>query len=330
MTEDGPVGAEYPRLTLAITTYDRPDYLREALDSIAAQTFRDYRVVVLDNASKANYSDVRFNAAPLEYVRRPKNLGASGNIIAALAERRDSEFLMVFHDDDLMHPRTLEWSVAALDAAPEATFSATEYIDFADGEDPPTAAWADLVEPVSERLRGQSDLVLSFMRYRPIAFSSVVYRTSALRTVEPHFDRYDMYWDRPYLLDLAADAVSVLLPAPLVMYRGHGGQDSKSDVLTPKTVMALMERFREALPAPRSDADSKLFMEYSTHFILGAYGRMAPGHRAGLRAYLHEAKHRGLFGYGAMHKAEWIQWARSAGLDELVDAAVKTKKALKP
>ena len=40
-----------PRVTVVIPTYNRRDYLRLTLDSVFAQTFTDYEVVVVDDGS---------------------------------------------------------------------------------------------------------------------------------------------------------------------------------------------------------------------------------------------------------------------------------------
>lgn len=41
----------YPEVSVVISTYNRPDMLRRALRSVAAQTFRDFEVIVIDDGS---------------------------------------------------------------------------------------------------------------------------------------------------------------------------------------------------------------------------------------------------------------------------------------
>src|SRR5665647_1774236 len=54
----------------------------ERLESIAAQTFVDFDLVVLDNASTQDYAPVleRFRSLGLTYIRNPENVGAARNI----------------------------------------------------------------------------------------------------------------------------------------------------------------------------------------------------------------------------------------------------------
>jgi len=94
------------QVTLVITTFDRPDYLEDCLASVKDQTLTGFRLVVLDNASAADYSGAldRFRELPMSYVRNETNIGAAGNIGKAMRRYSDSKYLVVFHDDDMMHP----------------------------------------------------------------------------------------------------------------------------------------------------------------------------------------------------------------------------------
>src|SRR5688572_8028571 len=111
-------------LTVCVLTYNRPALLRETLTSIVAQTTRRFRLVVLDNASTTDYSATlkHFARAHVEYVRHPH---PTDNLIVALRDYADREFLVVFHDDDLMHPDLLRRQLAVMESDPGMRFVAT-------------------------------------------------------------------------------------------------------------------------------------------------------------------------------------------------------------
>ena len=119
-----------PRLTICIPTYNRPEFLSQCLESLKAQTYGEFAVVILDNASTVDYSGVlRVHKDPrLVYRRHPVSVGAVGSIALALREHGDTEFLMVFHDDDLMHRRLIEWEPQALTDDPEAVLAAPQRV----------------------------------------------------------------------------------------------------------------------------------------------------------------------------------------------------------
>ena len=70
-----------PRVTVFIPTYNRARLLPEAIESVLAQTYDDFRLEVSDNASDDATPEVvaSFDDPRLEYVRQPENLGLLGN-----------------------------------------------------------------------------------------------------------------------------------------------------------------------------------------------------------------------------------------------------------
>jgi GT2 family glycosyltransferase len=110
-----------PRVTVFIPTYNRARVLRFAIDSVLAQTYRDFRLEISDNASTdetpdvvASYSDPRIVS-----IRQPENIGLLGNHNRFL-ERLDTEYALILPDDDLMYPDLLERAVRVLDEQPKA------------------------------------------------------------------------------------------------------------------------------------------------------------------------------------------------------------------
>lgn len=203
-------------------------------------------MVVLDNASDADYTPTLklFPELPLSYERRDQNIGGMRNIARALARSVSSEFLMVFHDDDLMHPELLESEIAVLEAHPELRFTACELAVF-DEQHPPVPESRPPVSPVI--LRDEADLALAIIRGANIPFDSVIYRASALQGVTFDLERYGTLADRPLLLSIAAQGGCALIPRPLVHHRHHGGQISKSLEITDENLLALFRFYRTAL-----------------------------------------------------------------------------------
>src|SRR5205814_7529317 len=122
-----------PRVTVVIPTFNRASLLRESIESVLAQSFTDFELLVADNGSTddtprlvASIEDPRVGADRLE-----TNIGMIGNLDRSLS-MGTGPYLVVLHDDDLLHPRHLETTVAALDARPEVAFVHTA-ISFIDG-----------------------------------------------------------------------------------------------------------------------------------------------------------------------------------------------------
>ena len=111
-----------PRVSIGLPVYNGENFVADALESLLAQTFTDFEVIVSDNASTDDTLQIvdRFALADdrVRVVRHPKNLGAAPNFNFVVDEARGEFFRWAAHDD-LCDPTYLEKCVAILDARPE-------------------------------------------------------------------------------------------------------------------------------------------------------------------------------------------------------------------
>ena len=117
-----------PLVTFGMPVYNGQDYLEEALNSILAQTFTDFELIISDNASTDRTEEIcRAYAgrdARIQYVRNPVNLGAARNYNRLVDLARGKYFKWASHDD-LIEPDFLERCVAVLEANPDAVLAYT-------------------------------------------------------------------------------------------------------------------------------------------------------------------------------------------------------------
>lgn len=278
------------QVTLVITTFDRPEYLEQCLASVKHQTLEGFRLVVLDNASTADYSGVldRFRDLRLTYVRNESNIGGAGNLKKAIRCYSDSKYLVVFHDDDLMHPEMLEWQLDLLERDPEIQFVSTELATFEDGTAPPVEMWQN-VDLTTEVYNDETDLARSLLGSGGLCFGSTMYRSSVLSRIGFDEPRFSIISDRPFLLDAAREGKCALIRAPLVMYRHHPGQDTNTGQLTAKNLIELMRAYRAALPKDWPRADQQLFYRHASVFLTRyGYARLPPEERQGAVNFIRE------------------------------------------
>ena len=116
------ITATGPRVSIGLPVYNGENYLADTLDSILAQTFRDFELIVSDNASTdATEAICRKYAARdprIRYVRSSENLGAAKNYNRAFQLAKGEYFKWNGHDDPLA-PTFLERCVEVLDRDPE-------------------------------------------------------------------------------------------------------------------------------------------------------------------------------------------------------------------
>ncbi len=109
-----------PLVTVIVTVYKRTRYLKEALDSIVAQTCADFEVIVTDDSNLSAIRDICAEYAQDGRVRYRANLenqGAPLNVAAAMKEAV-GEYVTIFNDDDVMEPDMLEKLLPPLVADP--------------------------------------------------------------------------------------------------------------------------------------------------------------------------------------------------------------------
>ncbi|NLW46403.1 MAG: glycosyltransferase family 2 protein, partial [Firmicutes bacterium] len=104
------------KLTVAIPTYNRANYLRYAIDSVLSQSYEDFELIILDNASEDDTKSVVefFKDDRIQYIRNNINIGMEKNFNKAIEESK-GEYLIVLSDDDVMDSNLLMEEVNILD-----------------------------------------------------------------------------------------------------------------------------------------------------------------------------------------------------------------------
>lgn len=123
-----------PRVAIGLPVYNGAEYLENAITSILAQTFGDFELLISDNASDDGTEHLCRHYAGqdrrIRYVRQARNIGAAANHNLVIRQTESPYFKWAAHDD-LLDPRFLEVSVAALERSPEAVLAspASDLID---------------------------------------------------------------------------------------------------------------------------------------------------------------------------------------------------------
>ena len=94
------------KIITVIPVYNGEKFILETLQSVATQTMRPDRLIVLDNCSTDGTADIArgFKDLPCEYIRNSKNLGLFGNFNRALEFAAETEYLNLVCADDLITP----------------------------------------------------------------------------------------------------------------------------------------------------------------------------------------------------------------------------------
>lgn len=104
-----------PFFSIGITTYNRHDLLKEALDSVLSQSFADFEVIVGNDyqAEVLTGEMLGISDPRIRFVNHPHNLREVGNMNALLGAAKGRYFTWLF-DDDLYEPEFLQTAHDAL------------------------------------------------------------------------------------------------------------------------------------------------------------------------------------------------------------------------
>jgi glycosyltransferase involved in cell wall biosynthesis len=112
-----------PSVSVGLPVYNGENYLAATIESILAQTYTDFELIINDNASSDRTQAIckayAGRDARIRYYRNERNLGAGPNYDLCFQRARGEYFKWAAHDD-LMAPDYLEKTVACLAAAPDA------------------------------------------------------------------------------------------------------------------------------------------------------------------------------------------------------------------
>ncbi|NNC23538.1 glycosyltransferase family 2 protein [Salinisphaera sp. USBA-960] len=265
-----------PKVTVVIPMFNRETLIADAIDSVLAQTYSDFELVIVDDASTDNSCErVRsYTDSRIRLVHNEVNRGLPASRNHGIAEARGDYTAFLDSDDRATHDR-LAKQVAFLDAHPDhAAVSAwMRWIDEAGNNTGKT-----------KRKAGNWRQIQAEMLFRsPIEVSAAMGRTDILRAYpqREEFIRGEDYdlWSR-----IAANYKLATLPHILLERRKHTGQStiSKAD---PEIKRGRLQVFAEQLDAmgiEYSDTDLE------NHYLLR---RM---HKAGFwpdRAFIDWTKH---------------------------------------
>jgi len=123
-----------PRISVLMGIYNCAPYLQQALDSLYAQTYQDFKIILCDDGSTdGTYIIAKANAdthSNVVLIRNERNMGLNYTLNHCL-EYADTELCARMDGDDISLPTRFEEEVKFLDEHPEYAFVSTpmEYFD---------------------------------------------------------------------------------------------------------------------------------------------------------------------------------------------------------
>lgn len=119
-----------PVVGVIITTYNRADLLPRAIKSVLEQTYQNFKIVVVDDASTDNTEEAvkSFGGKNIEYIRHKENLGCATARNSGLDSILNVDYVCFLDSDDRFSLEKLEKEIRLLESDPGAGFVYSDYI----------------------------------------------------------------------------------------------------------------------------------------------------------------------------------------------------------
>jgi glycosyltransferase involved in cell wall biosynthesis len=120
-----------PKVSIVMPVYNAQAYILQALESVQAQTLKDYELLIIDDGGTDNSIEIcRTLIDPTMRIYSQQNRGLAGARNTGIRKAR-GEYIALLDADDRWHPRKLEEHVRHLDENPDVgvSYSRSRLID---------------------------------------------------------------------------------------------------------------------------------------------------------------------------------------------------------
>lgn len=205
-----------PTVDIIVPAYNAAKFLPAALDSVEAQTFEDWRIVLVDDGSTDNTPEIvapyiERLGAKLKYIKQP-NAGLPAARNTAI-RNSDSEFLALLDSDDVWLPCRLAESLKYFDGRPDVGL-AHGFIDRIDAE-------GSIIETFARTQKHGEGWIAPYIYTREVNLPcpTITFRRKAVEEVGLFDESMRATEDRDMWFRIALRYQVVTVPVVIAQYR---------------------------------------------------------------------------------------------------------------
>ena len=266
-----------PKVSVIIPTYNRADLLPRAVNSVLAQTYQDYEVIIVDDYSPDDTQEViaAFTDPRVRFIRHKTNRRQSASINTGIANAR-GEYIAFLDDDDEWLPNKLRGQTEILDSSEEdvgLVYGWLEAVNHSTGRS------------IGEyRLRMEGNIFEELVALNSPGQPSVLMtRTSIAKEVGGFGECLTRFNDTDFILRISQRYKAALMPEVVARaYVSHGHEQMGHD--TPQNMSAAVEYMRSHLSGFAAELDKRPRAHATVLRRLASVEMMRGNRRAALSA----------------------------------------------
>lgn len=216
-----------PRISVIITTFNREGFISEAIGSVLNQSYTDWEMIIVDDASTDNTESVvkkyLEKDARIKYIKNPKNIGIAETRNIGIEMSRGSYIAPLDSDDVWLDKDKLKKQAEFLDKNLDYCLLGGGIINI----DNQSRQIKKVLFPVYDSL-----IRNIILQYNPFCHSSVLYRKSIAIKLGGYSKEYSICTDYDFWLRMGTKQKFTNIPQVLAGYRVHGGNITHNKRLT--------------------------------------------------------------------------------------------------
>lgn len=225
--------------------------MREAIDSVYSQTYKNWEIIFWDNASTDNSVVIATSYDEKLRYFRSKETVSLGKARNWAIEKSEGEYVSFLDCDDRWLPQKLEKQVAFFARSPETDFIYTNYYTML------SKNGRKYIGLKGKQPEGKS--FGKFLLYYPINLQTVIFRKKVIQGIDMLFDeRLRLSEDYDLFMRILYTSCAGYIREPLAIYRVHSEMNSIKFIHDwPEETSYILDKFRHSYP----DFDDKYSKE---------------------------------------------------------------------
>jgi glycosyltransferase involved in cell wall biosynthesis len=249
-----------PKVSVTIPVYNGAAYLKEAIDSVLAQTYKDFEAIVVNDGSTDNSEEIlkSYGDKIRYYYQENRGLANTRNRLVELAK---GEYIAFIDQDDVWMPDHLIRHIALFFADLDIGLVYSDCAIINSNGEEIVGTYYRFMEPVFGMVFEQ------LLRGNFISIPTVVVKKQLILGVGGFSPKYRIAEEYDLFLKVATESKFGYLPEVLAQYRRHENNNSKNVERTLLELVLILEELKLTNHAFSSIIENRLH-EVSLEYVL--------------------------------------------------------------
>ena len=199
-----------PRVSVVTSVYNGELYLKECIESILNQTFRDFEYIILNNGSTDNTSEIlKLYSDPRLRVIHQENLGISRSLNKGI-DLSSSDLIARLDADDYSMPQMLEQQITFMEKHPDVVLCGSRWLELVGKK---------IFKQIVNFVETDQAIRKSMSLFNPFSHSTVIFRKKTFITAGGYNERFKYSQDYDLWLRMLAFGKTLILKEELAVVR---------------------------------------------------------------------------------------------------------------